>query len=252
MVASCGRRGSAGNRTRREFDVTVQDDNPGAGDVAVAPDGRVYVADGSNHRVQVSRPTAPSVAQFGGFGNGDGQFGIVSEIVVGRDGSIFVMDGSTYRISKFSPDGKFRSALAYARRGARPANYVHAESWCERTRPCSPGEGCDRLLVFDPATGQVRDRIPAPGTNGLAGSLSLDPAGNIYVSTYETESTLVLNPIGVLIGERPLGDGMQRMEIKAATWGDVFWPSPVFLPDGRAFSFWKDGLVELKVTLKAA
>jgi hypothetical protein len=114
-------------------------------------------------------------------------------------------------------------------------------------------EGCDRLIVFDPASGQVRDRIPAPETHGLAGPLSLDAAGNIYVSTYETESTLVLNPMGALIGERLLGEGMQRMEgNKQITWGDVFWPAPTFLPDGRAFAFWKEGLVELKVTLPAA
>jgi hypothetical protein len=35
------------------------------------------------------------------------------------------------------------------------------------------------------------------------------------------------------------------------SWGDTFWPSLVFLPDGRAFSFWTDGLVQLKVTLPA-
>ena len=32
-------------------------------------------------------------------------------------------------------------------------------------------------------------------------------------------------------------------------WGDLFWPSPVFLADGRAFSLGKGGLRELKVTL---
>jgi hypothetical protein len=29
----------------------------------------------------------------------------------------------------------------------------------------------------------------------------------------------------------------------------MFWPSPVFLPDGRAFAFGRDGLIELKVHL---
>ena len=36
---------------------------------------------------------------------------------------------------------------------------------------------------------------------------------------------------------------------KQITWGDTFWPSPVFLPDGHAFTFGMDGLTELKVTL---
>ena len=249
IVRTWGRQGTGPG----EFDLTVRDDNPGSGDVAVAPDGRVYVADGSNHRVQVFRPDGTFVAQFGGFGNGDGQFGIVSEIVVGPDGSIFVMDGSTSRISKFSPDAKFRWRSPTPDAEPDLANFVHGIVVRADGTVLAACEGCDRLIVFDPASGQVRDRIPAPETHGLAGPLSLDAAGNIYVSTYETESTLVLNPMGALIGERLLGEGMQRMEgNKQITWGDVFWPAPTFLPDGRAFAFWKDGLVELKVTLPAA
>ena len=57
---------------------------------------------------------------------------------------------------------------------------------------------------------------------------------------------------GAFIGARYLTGTMQRMDTnKQVSWGDVFWPLPAFLPDGRAFTFWKNGLAELKVPLPA-
>ena len=248
IVRAWGRQGTGPG----EFDLTRPDDNPGTGDIAVAPDGRVYVADGSNHRVQVFRPDGSFVSQFGSFGTGDGQFGSVDEIATGRDGSVYLRDLSSNRISKFTADGKFlwhsppRDSdpdLASNMQGiaVRPDGSVLVS--CET---------CDHLQVFDSDSGRFVGKLQMPEIDGDAGSIALDRAGNVNVSTYISESTLVFDPKGSLIAARYLTGSMQRMDIgKQASWGDVFWPSPVYLPDGRAFTFWKNGLAELKVTLPA-
>ena len=59
-----------------EFDLSRPDDNPGNGDIAVAKDGTVYVADGTNHRIQAFKPDGTFIRQFGSFGTGPGEFGI--------------------------------------------------------------------------------------------------------------------------------------------------------------------------------
>ncbi len=63
---------------------------------------------------------------------------------------------------------------------------------------------------------------------------------------------MVFDPTGRLIGARHVTGTMLPMDIgKEVTWGDAFWPAPVFLPDGHGFAFWKNGLAELTGTLPA-
>ena len=81
------------------------DDNPGYGEIAVAPDGRVYVADGSNNRVQVFAPDGEFLFQFGSFGTGEGQFGSIEEIADRSRRQR--LRAATGTISKFTADGKF-------------------------------------------------------------------------------------------------------------------------------------------------
>jgi outer membrane protein assembly factor BamB len=246
IVRTWGRQGTGPG----EFDVTRLDDNPGNGDIAVAPDGHVFVADGSNHRIQSFLPDTTPIIRFGTFGTGDGQFGTTNEVAIGPDGNVNVLDEQTNRISKWTAAGKFLWRSPTPDSDPDLANYLHGIAVRADGTVLAGCEGCDHLLVFDPASGHVLSHLPAPSLQGTAASLSVDPAGNIYVATYDDESTLVLDPSGALIGARLLTDGMQRMVVdRQVTWGDVFWPAPTFLPDGRAFAFWKDGLVELRVKL---
>src|SRR5262249_43420026 len=69
MVRSWGSQGSG----EGQFDLRRVDDNPGNGGIAVAPDGRVFVGDGSNSRVESFTPNGTFIAQFGSFGTSQGQ-----------------------------------------------------------------------------------------------------------------------------------------------------------------------------------
>jgi outer membrane protein assembly factor BamB len=231
VVTSWGRQGAGPG----EFDVRRPDDNAGNGDVAVAPDGRVYVADGSNHRVQVFEPDGNFLFQFGRFGTDEGQFGAISEIEVGADGSVYVVDGP---LSKFTADGKFvwRAEGLFGITIRRDGAILGT---CE---------GCGEIRVIDPADGRVSDRLPWPGYGFAFGQMSTDPSGRLLVWSYGPQGELILDPEGNLIAAvEQVG---KVVLAKTIDYAGFFWPSPVYTPDGRGYAFARDGLVELTFDLQ--
>ncbi len=78
--------------------------------MAVAPDGRIYVADTSNHRIVVFDANGTMQTSWGDFGAEPGQFNEPWDVAIGPDGNVYVADTWNHRIQKFSPDGKFITA----------------------------------------------------------------------------------------------------------------------------------------------
>lgn len=86
------------------------------GGIAIDGDGRVYVADQTNHRVQVFDAAGAFLFKWGAYGNEPGQFGGMSSansrtggpqfITVDREGNVWTTEGTNCRIQKFSPEGK--------------------------------------------------------------------------------------------------------------------------------------------------
>ena len=71
-------------------------------DVAFLPDGRILVADGlDNHRVIIMDSDAKYLSEFGGAGDGPGQFNGIHALGIGPDGLIFALDRSGGRINVF-------------------------------------------------------------------------------------------------------------------------------------------------------
>jgi len=71
-------------------------------DVAFLEDGRILVADGlDNHRVMIMDNDMNYLGEFGGFGEGPGQFNTIHAIGLGPDGRIFVLDRSGGRVNVF-------------------------------------------------------------------------------------------------------------------------------------------------------
>jgi hypothetical protein len=71
-------------------------------DVAFLPDGRILVADGlDNHRIVILDRNAKYLGEFGGHGDGPGQFNGVHAVATGPDGLIFGLDRSGGRINVF-------------------------------------------------------------------------------------------------------------------------------------------------------
>ena len=85
----------------------------GPHELALAPDGSLYVADSLNHRIQHIGPDGKVLQVWGSFADvskGDAPGGTFNEpwgVAVAPDGSVYVADTWNYRIQKFTSDGKF-------------------------------------------------------------------------------------------------------------------------------------------------
>jgi sugar lactone lactonase YvrE len=72
--------------------------------VAVAPDGNIFVADFYNDRVQKFAPDGAFLTSFGKTGEGPGQFRHAIAVAIADDGTVFVADFLNNRIQKWRPE----------------------------------------------------------------------------------------------------------------------------------------------------
>ncbi len=86
------------------------DIKPGANqpsDLAVAPDGDIYIVDGVNNRVIVVESNGRWKFAFGSEGTGKGQFKFPLGIDISKSGKVFIADSRNHRIQVFDLKGKF-------------------------------------------------------------------------------------------------------------------------------------------------
>jgi DNA-binding beta-propeller fold protein YncE len=82
-------------------------------DIALAPDGTIYVADTANHRVQHLNQDGEVLDVWGSYANrleGEAPGGTFNEpwgIDVAPDGTVYVADTWNHRVQWFTPDGEF-------------------------------------------------------------------------------------------------------------------------------------------------
>ncbi len=86
-------------------------------DVAVAPGGDLYVADGyGNARVHRFTAEGKWIQSWGEPGTGPGQFNLPHGIRVAPDGRVLVADRENDRIQIFSPDGRYLDQWTHVQR----------------------------------------------------------------------------------------------------------------------------------------
>ncbi len=83
-------------------------------DVALAPDGDVYVADRGNYRIQHFSATGDYLGQWGALGSEPGKFGDdLVAVAVAPNGKVFALDqrlgDSGFRVQRFDGDGAYET-----------------------------------------------------------------------------------------------------------------------------------------------
>jgi sugar lactone lactonase YvrE len=101
------------------------------GGIAIRKDGSVYVADQTNHRVQVFDRSGRFLRQWGTYGNDPGQFGGKAGrtsrvggpqfLAFDADGNVWTTEAANCRIQKFTPDGK--PLLAWGTSDDKPGGF---------------------------------------------------------------------------------------------------------------------------------
>lgn len=93
-------------------------------DIAVAPDGSLYVVDGGNFRVQKFRDDGTLINVFGGIGRQGGQFSRPKEVAVDQAGNVYVADAAFGNFQIFNPDGELLLAVGSRSSSDGPARYM--------------------------------------------------------------------------------------------------------------------------------
>jgi len=162
-------------------------------DIALGPDGSLYIADDYNHRVYRVGPDGliRTIAGTGepGF-NGDGVPAITAQLcgpsglAVGPDGTVYIADTGNGRIRRISPDGIITTAAGNGEWGSTdddgPALTISIS-------PCDIAVGSDGSIYF---TEEYSDRVRRVGPDGLIktvtyvfspNALAVGADGSLYI-----------------------------------------------------------------------
>ena len=88
------------------FDIKPNADQPT--DIAMGPDGDIYLVDGVNNRIIVVDSAGKRKFEFGQKGAGQGEFNYPLGIDISDDGKVFIADTGNHRIQVFNLKGDFK------------------------------------------------------------------------------------------------------------------------------------------------
>jgi uncharacterized protein (TIGR03663 family) len=168
--------------------------------VAVGPQGRIYVTDTGNKRVQLFMPDGQFVSQWGGKGLQEGKLDEPVGLAIAEDGSTYVADTWNQRIQLF--DAQQYHVLTW-----------EVDSWYGQSLENKPYLALDagnrvyatdpegyRILVFD-SRGKFLASLGKYGAEDdafmLPTGIAIDAQGYIYVADTATHRVLKFAPLSL-------------------------------------------------------
>ncbi len=177
LLRSFGTRGKAG-LGKNEFDKPTN--------IAVGPDGDMYITDGyGNSRVVRLKPDGSFRMAWGSKGDGPGQFLYPHDIVI-DDGKVYVADRGNNRIQIFTLDGRF---LKQWRNVGKPFGIFITP---DKKMLVADGnfDGPHRILMLNldgKILGQFGSTGDKPGQFKVPHSVAVDKAGNLFVAEVDNK-----------------------------------------------------------------
>jgi DNA-binding beta-propeller fold protein YncE len=222
-------------------------------DMTLGEGGVMYVLNRSNSaqapmgavRVGICTIDADFIGQFGGFGEGDGQFVWPTSIDRDSKGNLYVTDEHRHDVQVFDKDGNF--IRKFGSFGSGPG---------QLNRPSGIAVDLDdNLIVVDHMNNRIQKFSPegeplaawgtagnGPGEFNLPWGVGVDGQGNVYVADWRNDRVQKFSPSGdyiATIGEgqlnRPANVSVDRDgRIYVADWGNE--RVTVFTPAGYPYT----------------
>lgn len=204
--------------------------------LSVHPDGRLFVADTHNHRVQVFDREGVLLSEFGSIGHGDGQFSLPTDVAFDRDGFIYV--GEYYendRITKWSADLKFVKAFGEEEIEGRPLSRPTGLD-IDRDQTLWVADACNHRIVRFSLDGKVLSVFGGfgsePGRLRYPYGLCITPDDTIMVCEFEGDRLQWFDKAGRSL--RTWGVSGREPGQLASPWGAAYGSGGrVYVADSR-------------------
>ena len=146
----------------------------GVTDVAIAPNGDIFVSDGHvNSRIVKFTSKGTFIKTWGKKGTGPGEFNLPHSIVFDSRGRLLVADRSNKRIQLFNQDGTFLEQWAQFGEASgifiKPDDTLYVTDWQDKKT----------IFIGSAKDGSIREKIEGLT---LAEGLTVDKQGNIYAA----------------------------------------------------------------------
>jgi YD repeat-containing protein len=201
-------------------------------DVAVDPQGSLWVVDRSNNRIQKFDQTGKFLAKFGSLGSGDGQFNRPTAIATAANGDLLVTDAGNGRVQRFNSAGSFLSKFGAKGTGNGQFNGSGPEGiaidssgniWVSDTY----GGRVQKFNAAGEFVKVVGSKGSGSGQLGEPTGLDVDPSGNVWVTDLLNNRVSVFNGNGEFLsqfGSEGSGDGQfsHPDEIEIDKFGNVW------------------------------
>jgi DNA-binding beta-propeller fold protein YncE len=195
-----------------QFDFT-RSNGDGYGTLAFAKDGSLFVLDVGNRRVQHFDAHRKFVGQWGGFGEGPGQYNDPVGIAVAADGTVWVLDDRRSVVEHVDATGKvlgsFDPFASLASNDGANSLAIDGQSNLYVSTVASPSN----VLVFD-ANGTLLRTVGEGQFAEQAGNMAIDAEGRLFVTQGPERGSalgiLAFGPDGTMIGgfgPKGTGDG---------------------------------------------
>jgi len=154
----------------------------------VADDGTVYVVDGSNGRIQYFTGEGEYLGQWGGIGDGDGQFFGPENVAISGSGTVYVTDYGNYRVQYFTRDGEYLGQWGSKGTGAGEFDLPVAVAIDRQGTVFVSDLYNRRIQYFSPDGQYLGEWEIQPNTSGASDEgphgLGVGPDGTVYCANY--------------------------------------------------------------------
>lgn len=153
--------------------------------VAVNSEGKLWVVDSANNRVEKFGPEGSYISSFGSAGSGTGQFSAPQGIALDGSGHIWVADSGNNRIEEFSSSGTYMATVGSLGSGNGQFNAPSALAFDAKGNMWVADTGNSRVQKFDKEAkyvSQFGSLGSEPGQLKEPKGIAIDGSENVWVA----------------------------------------------------------------------